>query len=161
MQFVWSLRIILCIYFLCLVPVSSSCFRSCAPWLLPFFISSSCPRSAGSWPRRGSRTWQWQAASGIASFASVSCVSAGVGPLSAVRHVLHLIFLFFFCVNVHFYFPPRSPCTSSCNLSGIHQGKGIWNTKLVSMLPYRSTIVYTITSLSIYAGILQGFMCAA
>lgn len=57
------------------------------------------------------------------------------------------------CVNIHFYFPPRSPCTSCGDLSGIHQGKGIWNTKLVSMPSYRCTIANTSTSLSIYAGL--------
>lgn len=47
------------------------------------------------------------------------------------------------CVNICFYFPPRSPCSSCGHLSGIHQGKRLWNTKLVSMLSYRSTIVYS------------------
>lgn len=33
-----------------------------------------------------------------------------------------------------FYFPDRSPRTGRGNLSGIHQGKRLWNPELVSML---------------------------
>lgn len=77
---------------------------------------------------------------------SVRCASR---RLSGLSH--------FSCVNVNFLFlpPSRSPCTSSGDLSGIHQGKGIWNTKLVSMLSYKSLVVYTSTSLTIYAGTLH------
>lgn len=57
----------------------------------------------------------------------------------------------FFCVIVLFCALVRSPCTSCGNLSGIHQGKGIWNTKLVSICFCRSTFLYASTSLSICA----------
>lgn len=82
----------------CLFPVFTCCFRSYAPWLLRCFISSSCLHSAGFWQRHGSPTWQWQAASGIASYASVSCVSAGVGFLS---HQFYLL-SFFLCLFTFF-----------------------------------------------------------
>lgn len=48
------------------LPFFLCAFRSYAPWLRRFFISSSCPPSAGFWRRRGSRTWLSRAASGIA-----------------------------------------------------------------------------------------------
>ncbi len=75
--------------------------------------------------------------------------------------LFHLVFLIAPLLNVYFYFPPRSPCTSSGDLSGIYQGKGIWNIKLVSMLPYGFTIVHTPTSLRIYTRILHmvGGLC--
>lgn len=113
-------------------PVLPCGFRSYAPWLLRSFTSSSCPHSAGFSRRRGSRTWQWQAASGIASYESVSCVSAGVGPQTAVCYVPRLVLVTF--PMLIFYFPDRSPCIGCGNLSGIHQGKRLWNPELVSML---------------------------
>lgn len=86
-----------------LFPVFTCCFRSYAPWLLRCFISSSCLRSAGFWQRHGSPTWQWQAASGIASYASVSCVSAGVGFLSLQFYLLSF-FLRLFTLFILFFF---------------------------------------------------------
>lgn len=85
-----------------LFPVFACCFRSYAPWLLRCFISSSCLHSAGFWQRHGSPTWQWQAASGIASYASVSCVSAGVGFLSH-QFYLPSFFLCLFTLFVPFF----------------------------------------------------------
>lgn len=86
-----------------LFPVFTCCFRSYAPWLLRCFISSSCLHSAGFWQRHGSPTWQWQAASGIASYASVSCVSAGVGFLSLQFYLLSF-FLRLFTLFILFFF---------------------------------------------------------
>lgn len=68
---VWHLSVYLSqIWFIkhhsALLPFFLCTFRSYAPWLQRFFISSSCPHSAGFWRRRGSRTWPSRAALGIA-----------------------------------------------------------------------------------------------
>lgn len=58
-------------------------------------------------------------------------------------------------VNAHPCPSPRSPCPSGGHLSGIHQGKRIWNTKLVSMYSSGSIMYNTSTSFTIYAGMLH------
>lgn len=105
------------------VPVFPCAFRSYAPWLRHFFISSSCPRSAGFWRRRGSRTWQWQAASGIALYASVSCVLAGVG-LQSCCPSCRPVFLIPLVLMSIFNFLPGLPALVVAISVGFTKAKG-------------------------------------
>ena len=62
-------------------PESIPCFfiiRVSASWQQPSCTSSFWHRSAGSSPRPGSPTWQWQERFGRGSSASAFCVLAGV-----------------------------------------------------------------------------------